>query len=131
MKNIKKDLSQWENFGVGFNATLNDDGYVCIDSNVSLYDTKDLAEFIMNTPPSPSGEYYIEMSLNDRLYFGYSGRPYIDQSDYNSFIEKYPKYEKSFLKRKSTYTFRKRSMKALSQYIDYIRKEDGWLIIDG
>lgn len=124
-------LRKWEAYGLGFNADYDVDGYVCIGSDVSLYDTEDIAEFVMNTPPPPSGPHYFEMSLNDRLEFGYLGRPYIFSSEYRTFIEQFPKYEKSFLKRKSTYTFRKRSMKALSQYIDYIRKEDGWLIIDG
>lgn len=129
-KAIEK-LRKWEAYGLGFNADYNVDGYVCIGSDVSLYDTEDIAEFVMNTPPPPSGPYYYEMSLNDRLEFGYSGRPYIFPSEYRTFIEQFPKYEKSFLKHKSTLAFRKRSMKALSQYIDYIRKKDGCLIIDG
>lgn len=128
---MKKDLSQWENYGIGFNASLNDDGYVCIDSDVSLIDTAELSDFIMNTPAPPRGEFYFEMSLNDRLDFGYLGKPYIAPLDYKSFIDKYPKYEKSFLRRSWNYTFRKRSMKALEHYIDYVREKDGGLIISG
>ena len=126
-----EELRKWEAYGLGFNADYDIDGYVCIGSDVSLYDTEDVAEFVMNTPPPPSRPYYFEMSLNDRLEFGYSGRPYIFPSEYRTSIEQFPKYVKSFLKHKSTLAFRKRSMKALSQYIDCIRKEDGWLIIDG
>ena len=62
-----EELRKWEAYGLGFNADYDIDGYVCIGSDVSLYDTEDVAEFVMNTPPPPSRPYYFEMSLNDRL----------------------------------------------------------------
>lgn len=128
---MRVEMAQWENYGIGFNASYDDDGYICIDSDVSLYDIDDLAEFVMNTPPPPSGLYYHEMTLNGRLDFGYSGKPYIAPSECISFTTKYPKYGKSFLKYNSSYAFRKCSMKALGQYIEYIKEMDGGLIIRG
>ena len=107
MRKTTKELPQWEQYGIGFNAYSDDDGYVCVDSDVSLYDTEDLAEFIMNTPPPPSGDRYFEMSLNGRLDFGYSGIPYLSPSEFKTFTEKYPKHEKSFLRYSSCYAFRK------------------------
>lgn len=131
MRATTKELPQWEQYGIGFNANSDDDGYVCVDSDVSLYDTKDLAEFIMNTPPPPSGAHYFEMSLNGRLDFGYSGIPYIAPSEFKSFTEKYPEHKKSFKSYGSSYTFRKRSIKALEHFLDYTRERDGGLIIRG
>lgn len=130
-KKTKIELPCWEDYGIGFNAECDVDGYVCVDSDVSLYDTDEIAKFVMNTPPPPSGPHYFEMSLNGRLDFGYSGRPYVSKSEYKSFTENYPEYEKSFLEYNSSYAFRKRSLKALEQYIDYVRKVDGGLIVKG
>ena len=131
MKKMNSKLRRWEDYGIGFKAEYDTDGYICIDSDVSLYDVDEIAEFVMNTPPPPSGAHYFEMSLNGRLDFGYSGRPYISKSEYKSFTERYPKYEKSFLNHNSCYTFRKHSMKALEQYIDYLKEVDGGLIVRG